>query len=322
VAGSVVSRATLHNEDEIRRLGVRIGDTVVVQKAGDVIPDIVKVLTEMRTGGERPFEWPARIGACGGDGRIERIPGEAAWRCVDHDSFAIQRRKFYHFVGKHGFDIDGLGPKIVDALFERKLLASFPDIFALTRGDLLALPRFAEKSADNLLVAIEKARTVTLPKFLVSLSIPQVGEETAYDLAEHFGSLEKLRAASFEELEKIHGVGPVVGKSVADWFRDSNNRKLTHELLHAVHIERMERAPKGHLPLAGKTFVVTGTLAGMSREDAERRIRALGGNLSSSVSKKTDYAVVGENPGSKYEKAKTLGVTVLDERAFMAFLKK
>jgi len=322
VAGSTVSRATLHNEDEIRRLGVRIGDTVILQKAGDVIPDIVKVLTEMRSGKEKPFRWPNRVAACGGEGRIERIPGEAAWRCVDRDSFAIQRRKFYHFAGKHGFDIDGLGPKIIDLLLAHKRVMAFPDIFTLKRDDLLELPRFAEKSVDNLLAAIEKARAVTLPRFLVALSIPQAGEETAYDLAEHFGSLEKLRAASFEELEKIHGVGPVVGKSVADWFGDRNNRRIVDALLGEVRIEKMKKKDTVTLSLAGKTCVLTGTLLSLSREEAERRIRELGGSPSGSVSAKTHFVVAGEHAGSKLEKAKELGVAVINEAEFLTLLKK
>lgn len=189
VAGSLVSRATLHNEDEIRRLDVRLGDTVVLQKAGDVIPDIVKVLTDLRTGKEKLFLWPKTVAACGGDGSIERVPGEAAWRCVSSDSFEQQKRRFHYFTSKKCFDIDGLGPEILNRLLEAGLIASFDDIFSLKRGDLLALPRFAEKSVDNLLEAIDRAREVTLPRFLTALSIPQVGEETAYDLVKHFQGL-------------------------------------------------------------------------------------------------------------------------------------
>jgi len=186
VAGSTVSRATLHNEDEIKRLDLRIGDTVILQKAGDVIPDIVKVVTELRTGKEKAFKWPKTIPECGGDGSIERIPGEAAWRCVSKDSFEVLKRKFHYFTSKNCFDIDGLGPQILNQLIEAGLIFTFADIFTLKKGDLLSLPRFAEKSVDNLLAAIRKSRTVTLPRFLASLSIPQVGEETAYDVARHF----------------------------------------------------------------------------------------------------------------------------------------
>ncbi|TSC57056.1 MAG: DNA ligase (NAD+) [Parcubacteria group bacterium Greene0416_79] len=322
VAGSVVSRATLHNEDEIKRLDLRIGDTVILQKAGDVIPDIVSVVKEMRTGKEKPFVWPNRIAACGGDGRIERVPGEAAWRCVNRQSFSIQRRKLYHFVSKHCLDIDGLGPKVIDALLEHKLVSSFSDIFTLTRGDLLELPRFAEKSVDNLRAAIEKARRVTLPRLLTALSIPQVGEETAYDLAKHFGSMERLQNASFEELEKIDGVGPVVGQSLIHWFTDKDNRHLLKALLKQVTILKVEQKDVRELPLAGKTFVITGTLQTLSREAAEAKVRGRGGKPVGSVSKKTSFVVVGENPGSKYAQAKRLGVKVRNEKEFLEMLGK
>ncbi len=322
VAGSTVSRATLHNEDEIKRLDIRLGDTVILQKAGDVIPDIVNVLTDLRTGKEKAFVWPKKIAGCGGDGSIERIPGEAAWRCVDKNSFAVQKRKFYHFVSKHAFDIDGCGPKIIDALLEGGLIADFADLFALKRGDVLALPRFAELSADNLLAAIEKARRVPLAKFIVSLSIPQVGEETAIDLANHFRTLEKIRAAKTGELEAIDGVGDVVGKSLADWFADKANAKLVDRLLKYVAIENPKVTAKaGTGKLAGKSFVITGTLTSLSRDEAKEKIRVLGGDTSESVSAKTNYLVAGENPGSKLAKAEKLGVTILTETDFLKILK-
>ncbi len=322
VGGSLVSRATLHNEDEIKRLGVRIGDTVILQKAGDVIPDIVKVLTEMRTGKEKPFVWPKKVSACGGDGTIERVPGEAAWRCADKNSFAVHKRKLYHFAAKHAFNIDGLGPKIIDLLLEHKLIFSFDDIFALKREDLLSLPRFAEKSADNLLSAINAARRVTLARFLVALSIPQVGEETAHALAEHFGTIDKISRASFEALEKISGIGPIVGMSIFEWFRDKENKKLVDALLKYLTIARMEKKSPESLPLSGKTVVITGTLAAMSREEAETKIRNLGGSPSGSVSRKTGLVVAGENPGTKYKKAQELRVKILSEKEFLELIKR
>ncbi|MEI6304605.1 MAG: NAD-dependent DNA ligase LigA [Candidatus Taylorbacteria bacterium] len=318
VAGSTVSRATLHNEDEISRLDVRIGDTVVLQKAGDVIPDIVSVVRELRTGREKKFVWPTHIAACGGDGRIERVPGEAAWKCSSKDSYEQQKRKFYYFVSKKCFDIDGLGPKIIDVLMDNNLVATFDDIFTLKRGDLLALPRFAELSVDNLLASIEKARNITLPRFLTSLSIPQVGEETAYDLVEYFSDkdsvLERLARASKEEIESIHGVGPIVAAAVYSWFRDLDNTKLVRNLLKSVKIEVTAKA--SDLPLGGKTFVFTGTMPTLERVAAENMVRQNGGEISSSVSKKTSYVVAGENPGSKLDKARSLGVKVLDEDEF------
>jgi DNA ligase (NAD+) len=317
VAGSVVSRATLHNEDEIKRLDVRIGDTVILQKAGDVIPDVVAVVKDMRTGKEKPFRWPTTVSACGGSGRIERVPGEAAWRCVDRSSFAILRRKFYHFVSKRALDIERLGPKIVDLLLDEKLIASFDDIFTLKRGDLLKLPRFAEKSVDNLLVSIETARHTTLQRLIVALSIPQVGEETAEDLAKHFGLFRKIQDATFEELECIDGIGPVVGKAIVDWFAEKENRALVRRLLSHLELANIEVRDTSKLPLHGKTFVLTGTLSSLGRDEAKAKVKALGGEVSESVSKKTSYVVAGENPGSKLEKARELGVQVLNETGFL-----
>ncbi|MBI2475885.1 MAG: NAD-dependent DNA ligase LigA [Candidatus Taylorbacteria bacterium] len=321
VAGSTVSRATLHNQDEIKRLDVRVRDTVILQKAGDVIPDIVSVVKELRTGKEKVFVWPTRVEACGGDGRIERVPGEAAWRCVSRHSFAQMKRRFYHFVSKKCFDIDGLGPKIIDVLLEQNLISSFDDIFTLKGGDLLNLPRFAEKSVDNLLAAIEKARKVTLARFLTALSIPQVGEETAYDLANHFGSVKKIAGAKFETFEAVDGVGPVVAKSVTDWFNDKENRKLVERLLKHVRVEAVKKINVSKLLLSGKSFVLTGTLSSMSRHEAAQKIRSLGGDVSGSVSKNTGFVVAGENPGSKLDTAEKLGVKVLKEEEFLKMVK-
>jgi DNA ligase (NAD+) len=325
VAGSTVSRATLHNEDQIRRLDVRLGDTVILQKAGDVIPDIVSVVAELRPKNSKPFKWPTNIAECGGDGRIERIPGEAAWRCVARDSLEQTKRKFYHFVSKKCFDIDGLGPKVIDLLMEHSLISTFDDIFTLKKGDLLALPRFAEKSVDNLVESIEKARNVTLPRFLASISIPQVGEETAFDIAKNFGTIEKIQSAKFPELEAIYGVGTVVAQAVADWFKLSANKKLVANLLEQVKIEKMPAAAVGKAAanpnIAGKTFVFTGTLPTLERTAAEETVRNLGGNASGSVSKNTDYVVAGENAGSKLAKAEELGVKVITEAEFLKKLK-
>ncbi|MBI2120095.1 MAG: NAD-dependent DNA ligase LigA [Parcubacteria group bacterium] len=320
VAGSTVSRATLHNEDEIKRLDVRIGDTVILQKAGDVIPDIVKVVTEMRTGKEKPYHFPTYVAECGGDGRIERVEGEAAWRCADKNSFVQQKRRFYHFVGKHAFDVEHMGPKNIDLLFEHGLIAHFDDIFSLEKGDLMSLPRFAEKSADNLLAAIEEKKRISLARFIVSLSIPNVGEETAEDLAEHFGTLEGLENAKEEDLENIPGVGIIVARSIFGWFREKENKDLVKRLLRHVEILRVHK--KRDAPLAGKSFVLTGTLAGMSRDEAKEKIKDLGGDVVGSVSKNTDFVVAGENPGSKYDKAQELGVEILNEQDFKNILER
>ncbi|TSC84077.1 MAG: DNA ligase (NAD+) [Parcubacteria group bacterium Gr01-1014_17] len=321
VAGSLVSRATLHNEDEIKRLDVRVGDTVILQKAGDVIPDIVSVVKELRTGKEKPFLWPSKIAECGENGAIERVPGASAWRCVNKNSFAVHKRKLYHFASKKAFNIDGLGPKIINLLLEHKLIFSFDDIFALTRDGLLSLPRFAEKSADNFLTAINTARRVSLSRFLVSLSIPQVGEETAEDLALHFRSLEKIRGAKFGELEKISGIGPIVGQAIVSWFGDKENRALVGRLLKYVKIAKVAPVSRRETgALRGKTFVLTGTLSEMSRDEAKAKIKALGGSVSESVSKKTNFVVAGTNLGSKSDKAKSLGVPILSEPDFLKLL--
>ncbi|MEI6238410.1 MAG: NAD-dependent DNA ligase LigA [bacterium] len=317
VAGSKVSRATLHNEDEIKRLDVRIGDTVILQKAGDVIPDIVSVVKDLRTGGEKAFVFPEKVEGCGGDGRIERIPGQAAWRCVEKDSGELLRRKFYYFASKKCLNIDGLGPKIIDLLMENNLISSFDDLFTLTSGDLLALPRFGEKSVDNLLVSLGKARKTTLPRFLAGLSIDQVGEETAYDIAMHFGSVKKISEAGVADFESINGVGPVVAQSITQWFAKKKNLELVEKLLKYISLEKIEKSAPSALPLAGKSFVLTGTLSKMSRDDAHSRVRELGGDVSSSVSAKTSFVIAGENPGSKLEKARKLGVKVLSEKEFL-----
>ncbi len=317
VAGSTVARATLHNEDEIKRLDVRIGDTVILQKAGDVIPDIVSVVSELRPKNSKPYKFPNHVAACGGDGSIERVPGEAAWRCVSKDSFDQISRRFHYFVSKKCFDIDGLGPKILDVLLENGLITSFEDIFNIKRDDLLTLPRFAEKSVDNLLMSIEKSRTVTLPRFLTSLSISQVGEETAYDLSTHFKTLENLMKARYEDIESIHGVGPIVAKSVFDWFRNEENTKMIKNLLKEVKISEIS-AETGKFN--GQSFVFTGTMK-MDRVEAQEIVRKYGGEVSSSVSKKTTYVVAGENAGSKLDKAIELGVKVINEEEFLKMVK-
>ncbi|MGB2580753.1 MAG: NAD-dependent DNA ligase LigA [Minisyncoccia bacterium] len=320
VAGSVVSRATLHNEDEIARLDVRIGDTVILQKAGDVIPDIVQVVKEMRTGKEKKFVFPKYVEDTDGTtSPIERIPGQAAHRCTNKNMFAQKRRRFYYFVSKKGFDIDGCGPKVIDALLDTELISNFDDLFTLTVGDVLALPRFAELSAKNLIEAIDNARTITLGKFLTALSIEHVGEETAHDIAEVFGSIEKVRQAQFDDFNNMYGVGGVVAHSLADWFADTHHRALLDRLLAEIKIVNpVHRTSKGIF--SGKTFVLTGTLATLHRDEAKAKIRSLGGEIVESVSSKTNYVVAGENPGSKYNKAKSLGINILTEQEFLKML--
>ncbi len=318
VAGSTVSRATLHNEDEIQRLDVRVGDTVIIQKAGDVIPDVVSVVVDLRPKNSKPFKFPTHFPLCGGDGRIERIPGQAAHRCVAKNSFAQQRRKLAHFTSKHCFDIAGFGQKTVDQLLEAGLISTFEDIFRIKRGDLESLPRWGEVSIDKLLGSIDKARKVTLERFIASLSIPQVGEETARDLAEHFKTIERFESAKSDEFMNINGVGEVIASEIVEWFKDSENKKIFKNLLKEVDIQRVV-APKGG-KFEGKIFVLTGTLPSLSRDEASDLIRGAGGKTSSSVSKQTDYVLYGENAGEKLDQAKKLGVRQIEEQEFLNML--
>ena len=320
VAGTVVSRATLHNEDEIRRLDVRIGDTVILQKAGDVIPDIVQVMKELRTGKEKSYVWPSHVPECGGDGRIERVPGAAAWRCVNKDSFAIIRRRFYNFVGKGALNIDGLGKKTIDLLLEKGLVQHYDELFTLTEGDLLPLPGFAEVSAQKTIAAIKKgAKDVPLSRFIVGLSIPHVGEETAIILAQEYKTIDALMAAQADELRLVSGIGEIVAEAIVEWFALKRHQALVMRLKQVITLTA-ERHGRTTRKLSGKTFVLTGTLATMTRDEAKERIRSQGGDVSSSVSKKTSYVVAGESAGSKLDDARELGVQVLSEDEFVRML--
>ncbi len=321
VAGTIVSRATLHNEDEIARLDLRVGDTVVLEKAGDVIPHIVKVLPEFRTGKEKPFRWPSTIPECGGDGSIERVPGTSAWRCVYRDSFSQQARKFEHFVSKRAFDIEGMGEKIVEQLIEEGLLTDFDDIFTLRQGDIESLEGFGELSAKNLIEAIDKARLVPLSRVITGLGIPQVGEETALDLSKHFGTLDSLAKADIESLMALNGVGEKVARAIYVWFRDPENKKLIERLVKQLRITK-DRVPRKdpNSFFAGKTFVLTGSLSVMSRDEAKDEIRKRGGDVASSVSKSTYAVIAGEEAGSKLTKAQELGVRVISEDEFQGYL--
>lgn len=315
VGGVTVSRATLHNEDQIERLDVRIGDTVVIQRAGDVIPEVVQVVPELRPKHAARYVFPKKVPECGGDGSIERVPGMAAWRCVSKNSSVQQRRRLYHFVGKSAFNIEGLGKKTIDLLVDEGLVTSYADIFSLTEGDLLGLEGFAELSAKNVVAAIRERRSVSLDRLLIGLSIPQVGEETARDIASHFGSLARVRSASADDFLAIEGVGGIVADSLVSWFFDPEHGKQLDELLQHVSVQSAPKKKQG--ALTGKTFVLTGTLETLSRDEAGGRIRDAGGSVSSSVSKQTDYVVAGSSAGSKLEKARTLGVPVLSEEEFL-----
>ncbi len=319
VAGTTVSRATLHNIDEIKRLGLKIGDTVIVQKAGDIIPDVVKVLPNLRTGEEKDFVMPRRCPVCGA--KVIRPEGEVNYYCSNKNCFAIQKEHLYHFVSKPAFNIEGLGPKIIDQLIEAGLIRDAAQIFDLTAGDLEPLERFAQKSAANLVAAITRAKRIPLHRFIYALGIRHVGEQTALALAEHFGSLSKLMSASKEELSQVPDIGPVVAESIYDYFRQPKNQEFVQSLLdRGIKIENP--AGKRASSLVGKTFVLTGALQTMTRQQAKELIRSAGGRVASSVSSQTDYVVVGKDPGSKYDKAKALGVKIISEDEFLSLLNK
>jgi DNA ligase (NAD+) len=317
VAGSVVSRATLHNFDQIKKLGIKIGDTVIIQKAGDVIPEVVEPLPNLRTGEEKKFVLPKKCPACGT--KLARHSGEVDYYCPNKKCFALTKRYIDFFVSKKAFDIEHLGPKIVEQLIVNGLVRGPADLFLLKEGDLKPLERFAEKSASNLVEAIQKSKKIHLARFIFALGIRHVGEETAIDLANYFASLKSLEKASLEKLIKLPDIGPVVAQSIYTFFRDKKNLDFIKSLLkNGVEIELPRKVKK---KLKGLTFVLTGALSSMTRDGAKERVRSLGGDISSSVSKLTDYVVAGAEPGSKYDKAKRLGVKIILEKEFLKIIK-
>lgn len=318
VSGITITRATLHNEDEIKRLGLKIGDTVIVGRAGDVIPDIIKVLTELRTGKEKNFKMPEKCPSCGTE--LVKPEGEVLLRCPNKNCFAQKRRNFYHFVSRTAFNIDGLGPKIIDRLLDEGLVQDPADLFGLKEGDVAPLERFAEKSAENLINSIQSKKEISLAKFIYALGIRNVGEETAIDLAHKFGSIEKIKNAKLEDFDSVSDVGPVVSKSIFEWFQEKDNLKYLEKLEKTIKIIGY-RLPATGRKLQGKTFVLTGGLESMTRDQAKEKIRELGGDVSSSVSKNTDYVIMGSDAGSKAEKAEKLGVKMISEKEFLNLIK-
>lgn len=313
--GTTVTHASLHNEDEIHRLGLKIGDTVIVEKAGDIIPKIIKVLPSLRTGLEKVFHMPKKCPMCGSS--VERKAGEVAIVCSNRNCFAQQLAKLLHLV--YAFDMRGLGEKIVEQLIQKGFVHEPADIFGLEPGDFLQLEGFAELSANKLHKEIQDHREIDLDRFINGLGIKHVGEETARDLGQAFGSIDKFREASVEDLLAVEGIGEIVAESVVEWMKDKVNRKQLDDLLKVVHVRTVKKVGKG--PLTGTSWVITGTLESMSRDEAKEKIRALGGDISESVSKKTSFVVVGDSPGSKFDKAQKLGVTVLEEREFLKKIK-
>ncbi|MFC1630112.1 NAD-dependent DNA ligase LigA [Patescibacteria group bacterium] len=318
VGGVTISRATLHNEDEIKKLGVKIGDTVIVGRAGDVIPDIIRVLPELRTGREKAFLMPEKCPVCGQ--RAIKSKGGAVLRCKNNQCLARLKKHFYHFVSKGAFNIVGLGPKIIYRLIEEGLVSDPADLFTLKQGDLDHLERFAEKSAENLVLAVQSRKKIPFSRFIYSLGIRNVGEETATDLAENFSNLNNLKNAKLEDLDSITDIGNIVAESIYSWFHEKKNLEFL-EKLDKIGVEIQTETKKKNIKLKGQTFVLTGGLESMTRDRVKEKIRDLGGNVSESVSQKTDYVVVGEDPGSNLGKARKLGIKMLNEKEFLQMIK-
>jgi DNA ligase (NAD+) len=354
VSGSTVSRATLHNEDEIQRKDVRIGDTVVIQKAGDVIPEVVQVLTDLRTGHEKEFHMPKHCPVC--EGKIERPESEVAWRCINPECPAVHQQQLEHFVSRKAFDIVGLGEKVIEQLVNERYVKDAGDFFSLKYGDLLKLELFKDKRAQNLLDSIEKAKLISLPRFIYALGIRYIGEENATLLADHlnlkthkveiaeaqqrdqmalFDEPAKIRKAdvaeieemlheiqklSLEQINDIGRVGDTVAPAIFDWFHDKKNIALLHKLQKAGVKLTLEKKALSH-KLKDKTFVITGTLPTLSRDEAKEMIRLNGGKSSAAVSKNTDFLLAGTEPGSKYDEAVKLEVAIIDEEKFLKMIR-
>ena len=317
IGGVTIRNASLHNMDEIHRKDIRIGDTVVVERAGDVIPYVVKVITEKRTGHEKKFVMPVRCPVCGAE--VEREEGEAAYRCTGLACQAKLKENLKFFVSRGSMDIEGLGEKLIEQMVDKGLVVDAGDLYRLSKEHVTALDRMADKSAQNLIDAIEKSKTTTLPRFISSLGIRHVGEATAKQLAEHFGDLDHIMNASEEQLQEVRDVGPQVARSIAHFFAQTQNRQVIEKLRKAgVHFPTVTARRTGKF--SGQIFVLTGTLASMTRPEAQKRIEALGGKVSSSVSKLTTYVVAGAEAGSKLDKARKLGVQIVEEEAFLQMI--
>ena len=318
IGGTTVSRATLHNMDEIERLGVKIGDWVEVERGGDVIPKVVRVVDDKdHPRGHKSFHMPERCPVCGG--KVVRTPGEADHRCVNANCPAKLRETILHFAARSVMNIDGMGDALVNQLTERRLVNNVADIYRITKDDLLKLERMGDKSAQNVLNEIEASKKLPLQRVIYGLGIRFVGERTAEFLAEHFGSLASIMNASEEELEQVNEVGPRIAQSIAEFFQEPRNRDLVEQLRNAGLTLKGKRKERG-TKLAGQTFVLTGTLAHYSRDEAKKMIEDAGGRVASSVSKKTDFVIAGADAGSKLDKARELGVKIVDEKGMKALL--
>ena len=318
LAGTIVARATLHNEDEIKRLGVKIGDWVNIEKSGEIIPKVLSVVASRRTGAEKPFRFPKKCPVCGGV--VSRPEGEVVSRCVAADCPAQLKGRLLHYASRRAMRIEGLGDALADQLVQRQMVRDVADLYALKLEDVAALERMAEKSASNLLAQIEASKTRDLPQLVYGLGIRHVGERTAALLARHFRSLAALASATVEEIDDIHEIGLTVAQSVRDWFDDKGNVELCERLKEGGVRTELAAGAAADEAFAGKQFVLTGRLETLTRDEARAAIEARGGRVTSTVSKKTDYVVAGEEAGSKLDKARALGLTVIDEAKLRAML--
>lgn len=317
INGATITRATLHNEKEIERLGLKIGDTVVVGRAGDVIPEVSKVFPELRTGKEKTFKMINSCPSCGSD--LVKKEEEVVWRCPNAKCFKRKIGWFKHFVSRSAFNMEGIGPKVLEKFIEEGLVSIPSDLFDLKEGDILPLERFAEKSVQNIIESIQKRKEVSFSRFIYSLGIRNVGQKTSKDLAKKFKSIEDIKDATREELESLSDIGPIVSESIIDWFSDKDNQLFLRELERKGVVYFLEKQKSSIL--SGKKFVITGTMKNLSRELAKEKIISLGGEVSSAVSKNIDYLVSGENPGSKYQKAKDIGLIIINEEEFLEMIK-
>ncbi|MCK5588938.1 MAG: NAD-dependent DNA ligase LigA [Candidatus Pacebacteria bacterium] len=320
VAGSVVSKASLHNADEIERLDVRINDTVIIEKAGDIIPKVIKVLVEFREKKTERFIFPKKVAGCGGDGSIEKIDGQVAYKCKILDSFELRVKKITYFVSKKAFDITELGPKNIEKFIQENLISEPADIFNLTISDIEVLEGFGQKSADNIIKAINDKRTIPLVRFLISLGIDEVGEETALLLSEEFKTLEKIQGTKQEILENIDGIGGVVAEKIISFFIDKKNQILIENLLKEIEVlSHKSNVLKNHY-FSGKKILITGTFENFSRNNLKEIIRAKGGKNVSSISIQTDILLTGKNAGSKLKKAEDFKIEILDEKSILKLI--
>ncbi len=331
VGGATISRSTLHNFDEINRLGLKIGDTVIIERSGDVIPKVLSVLTNLRTGSEKKIMAPHVCPMCGG--RVTQVDGEVAYRCGNKRCYAVNLRQVGHFVSKSAVDLEGLGPKLIEQFMTQGLIKDAADLYSLKKADLLSLDRFAEKKADNVIKMIDTHREIEVARFIYGLGIRHVGEETAALLATNYelriknyelGSLVKyFQSLRLEDLEKLNDVGPIVAKSIFDFWQNEHNLKLIAKFATSgvsLKLATRDRSGGSSAKLAGQEFVLTGSLSGLTREEAKDRIKSLGGRVKENVTRETTYVVVGLDPGSKYEKAKKMGIRILDEQEFLNLL--